>query len=145
MAAILRFIADHDIVNDLLFPCPPPSYTSSMHHLIWLPERPGGKHVIPALLLKASRGRTSGTGVVVFFHGNGEDIGLAAGEASAYQGIGYHVLVVEYPGYGLYDGKPTPSGLHRVADAAYAFLTEEMGISSEKVRALIAHVSGAYR
>ena len=48
--------------------------------------------------------------IMLFFHGNGEDIGLAK-ELLEYISsiIRVHIIAVEYPGYGIYQGKPDAS------------------------------------
>lgn len=57
---------------------------------------------IPCLYLPAEHG---GTKLVIYFHGNAEDIGLAFDMLSAFgDAMQTHMLAIEYPGYGLYKG-----------------------------------------
>ena len=55
---------------------------------------------IPCLFLPHEEG---GNKVVLYFHGNAEDIGLAFDLLYLFgQRMNMHVMAVEYPGYGLY-------------------------------------------
>jgi len=43
----------------------------------------------------------------LYFHGNAEDIGLASELLEYVRSLlRVHVLAIEYPGYGVYDGTP---------------------------------------
>ena len=55
---------------------------------------------IPCLFLPHDEGANK---LVIYFHGNAEDIGLAFELLYLFgQRMRMHVLAVEYPGYGLY-------------------------------------------
>lgn len=55
---------------------------------------------IPCLYLPSDYG---GNKLVIYFHGNAEDIGLAFEMLTVFgDTMRMHVLAVEYPGYGLY-------------------------------------------
>ena len=61
------------------------------------------------LRLDATRpeGPCKGRGVIVYAHGNAVDIGAVAEEAKAMSHhLHCHVIVPEYPGYGVANGKP---------------------------------------
>ncbi len=47
--------------------------------------------------------------------------------------IGMSVLVFDYPGYSKSSGKPSETGCHAAADAAYRWLTREQGIAAADV------------
>jgi uncharacterized protein len=64
----------------------------------------------------------AGAPVVVYFHGNGGDVGLQAGRLRRLGEVGFGVLMVEYRGYGANPGAPTEPGLLADAHAALAFL-----------------------
>jgi hypothetical protein len=57
---------------------------------------------IPCLYLPNAAGSTK---LLIYFHGNAEDVGLAS-ELLDYVRtlLKVHVIAVEYPGYGVYDG-----------------------------------------
>ena len=77
---------------------------------------------IPCLYLPAEDG---GNKVVIYFHGNAEDIGLAFDLLYMFGSeMGMHVLAVEYPGYGLYKtSKPDEEKMKEDADSIYDYLT----------------------
>jgi hypothetical protein len=57
-------------------------------------------HFIPCLYLPYEQGAEK---LVIYFHGNAEDIGLAFELLSRFGSeMQMHVLAVEYPGYGQY-------------------------------------------
>ena len=67
---------------------------------------------------------------MVFFHGNSEDIiqsFVLYKNLSIY--LNLHILVVEYPGYGIYKGNPTSELVEKDAIDVYDYLTKNMKIS----------------
>jgi uncharacterized protein len=73
-----------------------------------------------------------GRPVILYFHGNGGNIGHRADWVQRFAREGYGVLMLEYRGYGGNPGKPTEAGFHQDALAAYNFLERE-GIAAERV------------
>ena len=71
-----------------------------------------------------------GNKLVIYFHGNAEDIGLAFDLLYMFgQETQMHVLAVEYPGYGLYKGsKPSEQMMREDAESIYDYLTTVCGI-----------------
>ncbi|EAR98774.1 alpha/beta superfamily hydrolase (macronuclear) [Tetrahymena thermophila SB210] len=60
--------------------------------------------------------------LLIFFHGTGNDIGQDHHYISEMRNhLQVTVLGVEYPGYGVYKGKPTPEGLQKDALTVYKF------------------------
>lgn len=47
--------------------------------------------------------------------------------------LGVSVLIVDYPGFGKSDGRPTERGCYLAADAAYAWLTDEKKIAPKHI------------
>jgi fermentation-respiration switch protein FrsA (DUF1100 family) len=66
-----------------------------------------------------------GRPVIVYFHGNGGNIGDRADRMQRFAGEGYGMLMVEYRGYGGNPGAPTEAGLYEDAHAAGDFLERE--------------------
>ncbi|MXO91525.1 alpha/beta hydrolase [Pontixanthobacter aquaemixtae] len=64
----------------------------------------------------------AGQSVVVFFHGNGDNLPGAATAMGEVQQAGYGVLLVEYRGYGGNAGEPSEEGFYRDGRAALAWL-----------------------
>lgn len=71
------------------------------------------------------RAPTGGRPSIVFFHGNGGSLALAAQETLAFATEGYGVLLVEYRGYGGNPGSPSEDGFYRDGRAAMAFLAKQ--------------------
>jgi uncharacterized protein len=81
-----------------------------------------------AWYLPAREGRP----VILYFHGNGGNIGHRAAWVERFAREGYGVLMLEYRGYAGNPGKPTEAGFYQDALAAYDFLRHE-GISAGRV------------
>lgn len=74
------------------------------------------------------------TDTVLYFHGNGgniEDWGGAVREI--YQQMRMSVLIVDYPGYGRSQGKPSEAGCYATANAAYRWLTETQQLPAQRL------------
>ena len=59
--------------------------------------------------------------VVIYFHGNGEIVAWRVGRHRATITDGIGLIALNFRGYGGSTGTPTEDGLHRDAEAAYAF------------------------
>jgi hypothetical protein len=76
-----------------------------------------------------------GNKLVIYFHGNAEDIGLAYDLLFMFGSeMKMHVMAVEYPGYGLYKtSKPDEEKIKADADTVYDYLTEVCGIREKDI------------
>ena len=63
--------------------------------------------------------------LVLYCHGNAEDITSIDGRFSGLLADGIAVATFDYPGYGLSDGSPCESGCYRNAHRLYDWLVEE--------------------
>lgn len=85
---------------------------------VWIPTSDQGKVHGWYLHAKDSTERSGALGVVLFFHGNGQNL------TSHYRSLGwlvdhaFDVLIFDYRGYGLSDGEPSPE--HTVQDGVAA-------------------------
>lgn len=70
---------------------------------------------------------------VLFFHGNGGNIGDRVEIVGALHGMGLNVLIIDYRGYGRSTGKPSEEGTYRDALAAWDYLTSTRGASPESI------------
>lgn len=61
--------------------------------------------------------------VLLWFHGNAENIGFGLDHLRALAKIGVNILAVDYRGYGKSEGRPDEGGVYQDADAAYNYLT----------------------
>lgn len=85
-------------------------------HSWWLPKR---KHRI---------------GTLIYFHGAGLNIGYNVTQAYWLRKLGFDVLLAEYRGYGLSEGKfPTEQSFYADAEAALGYLTNELNISTGEI------------
>ncbi len=71
--------------------------------------------------------------VLLFFHGNAGNISHRLDSIRQFFDLGLSVLIIDYRGYGQSGGKATESGIHRDADAAWRYLTEDRGISATDI------------
>ena len=62
--------------------------------------------------------------VLLWFHGNAENIGYGFEQVEFYSRLAVNVLAVDYRGYGKSEGSPDEAGVYRDADAAYDYLTQ---------------------
>lgn len=65
--------------------------------------------------------------VVLYSHGNGEDIGNLGPLLDEVSEKGIQILAYDYPGYGLSGGEPSEAGCYEAIDAVYEHLTDEVG------------------
>jgi hypothetical protein len=63
-------------------------------------------------------------GTVLYFHGNGGNIGHRVEIIRDFHELGFNVLIFDYRGYGESSGSPGEEGTYRDAMAAWRFLTE---------------------
>lgn len=88
---------------------------------------------IPNLLIRYD-GRYGGSSkVLLFFHGNAEDVGLAEDLLHHLsESLEVHVIGVEYPGYGVYRDLPSSEEIIKQdALRVYEYLTEEFGLDEK--------------
>jgi abhydrolase domain-containing protein 17 len=72
--------------------------------------------------------------ILIYFHGNAEDIGLATELLDYVRSLlRVHVLAVEYPGYGIYDGTPDAAQIQIDADYVYFYLTQVQKIPQSSI------------
>jgi hypothetical protein len=71
--------------------------------------------------------------VLLWFHGNAENIGYDLDHLRTLANIGVNILAVDYRGYGKSEGKPDEAGVYHDADAAYDYLMKERDFRAEDV------------
>ena len=78
--------------------------------------------------------KCKGKACVVYLHGNGTDIGGAAEEAKTLaRELDCHVLVPEYPGYGLAEGESSEDSVDAATHACVRFAVEILGVPHERL------------
>ena len=78
---------------------------------------------VPCLLMPVKES----TAVILYFHGNAEDLGHSAIVCKMLQRFfNAHVVAVEYPGYGVYEGKPNEAQIMEDAEKVVEHLRREL-------------------
>lgn len=67
--------------------------------------------------------------VLLYSHGNGEDLGDIRPLLNEFHKRGVSVFAYDYPGYGTSTGKPSEPGVYAAAEAAYSYLTDQLNYS----------------
>ena len=150
-------------LNFLVFPKPAASYTHSelFGKLIYVPKdsrqwavtapyvtskcvsvlqeqeeklKPYGGHrgeCIPCLYLPWSDPSSK---VLIYFHGNAEDLKLTQELMDVVRGnLQVHVIVMEYEGYGVYEGSTAADKILRDAEIVFHYVLQALGFSTKDV------------
>jgi hypothetical protein len=117
---------------------------SAQRRLIY-PAPPATDQIVPAYFADARIGTDDGLNlralyraprgqklVIVFFHGNGDDLAGAMAATRMLGGAGYGLMLSEYRGYGGNPGSPSEVGLYRDGEAALSWL-EGKGIPPGRI------------
>ena len=76
---------------------------------------------------------SSPRGTVLYFHGNGGNIGHRVEIIRDFHDLGFNVLIFDYRGYGESTGRPGEEGTYRDAMAAWRHLTETRRIPAQNI------------
>mgnify|MGYP000930744208 CR=1 FL=1 len=106
----------------------PPSGTSPSVPLVRLEVEPG-----TAITLRYLPPPSEEAPVILYSHGNAEDLSYMEDYLQEFRRRGYGVAAYDYEGYGTSDGKPSEKSTYRDIDRVYRFLTDEAGISPERI------------
>jgi hypothetical protein len=71
--------------------------------------------------------------VLLWFHGNAENIGYGLEHLEFYSRLAINVLAVDYRGYGKSEGTPGEAGVYCDADAAYDYLIQARHIQPKNI------------
>lgn len=118
---LLVSLAGCVMANRMMFAPPQPPY-GDLPGLVAIDDRGGSV----AALWSPAEGEGTGK-VVLFSHGNAEDLRHYGGFLRRLNGLGYSALAYDYPGYGRSAGRPTEAGAYRAAEAAWRYLAGERG------------------
>ncbi len=80
---------------------------------------------------------------ILYFYGNGQSLSSTLGRINAFQRRGFNVMVPDYLGYGLSEGKPGEAGCYAAADAAYDHLLTRKDIDPTRIVAVGRSLGGA--
>ena len=70
---------------------------------------------------------------LLFFHGNAGNISHRLESLQIFHRLGLSVLIIDYRGYGLSEGKPDEQGTYRDAEAAWDWLVDTQHIPADKI------------
>ena len=73
------------------------------------------------------------TRAILFLHGNAGNASHRLPNAAELMKLGNHVLLLDYRGYGLSQGRPDEAGLYLDARAGLAHLTDAIGIPEDRI------------
>ena len=71
--------------------------------------------------------------VILYSHGNGEDLGMIMDRLSEIAQKGYTVFSYDYPGYGLSTGSPSENSCYEAVQALFSYLVEGMNVSPSRI------------
>lgn len=71
--------------------------------------------------------------IVLFCHGNAGNISHRLDSIRIFRNLGLDVLIFDYRGYGLSDGRPSEQGTYRDVEAAWSYLVDERGYDPDRV------------
>jgi pimeloyl-ACP methyl ester carboxylesterase len=70
---------------------------------------------------------------VIFFYGNGACVASMGDVFSRFRRLGANVLMPEFPGYGMSDGRPSERGFYAAGDAAYDYLLTRRDVDPGRI------------
>ena len=120
-------------VNRIIFPSPkPPTYNKQHISLINVPKGSNESHgSIPCMYLPSLKPSAK---IMIYYHGNAEDIGCTTDFLIRIRNkFNFHVLAVEYPGYGTYEGVTTSDKIKADCHIIWKFLVDTISIDPEKI------------
>ncbi len=106
----------------------PPSRHLFTVPLIYLEVEPGLR-----IALRYLPPAGNGSLVILYSHGNAEDLSYMENYLQEFRFRGYGVAAYDYEGYGQSDGKPSEANAYRDIERVYRFLTDEEKIAPERI------------
>ena len=94
---------------------------------VFIPTRGGKK--LHALYLPAQNGKET----LLFFHGKAGNVTYFEDFAKTYAKYGYGILIFDYRGYGLSQGRLTEQNMYQDGAAALGYLLKEKEITPQKI------------
>lgn len=113
----------------LLFPAPmPPAYATEQVDFFVTTE--SGTRIA---CLRRTPAQGGNAPVILYSHGNGEDLGHLIPFLEETSEKGFEVLAYDYPGYGLSEGTPSEAGCYEAIEASYRYLIDELKIEPTRI------------
>jgi fermentation-respiration switch protein FrsA (DUF1100 family) len=70
---------------------------------------------------------------ILYSHGNAEDLGVIAPVLARLNAWGFAIFAYDYRGYGMSGGRSSERSAYHDADAAYAYLTDALGVPPSRI------------
>ncbi len=70
---------------------------------------------------------------LIYFYGNGMCLAYAELEFERFRRLGLNVIIPDYVGYGMSEGRPSEKGCEATADAVYDYLVSTRGFEPERI------------
>jgi uncharacterized protein len=70
---------------------------------------------------------------LLFFHGNAENVGDCLPLGPMARRAGYNILLLDYRGYGLSEGRPSEKGIYRDGEAALRYLRSRPDVDPDRI------------
>jgi fermentation-respiration switch protein FrsA (DUF1100 family) len=80
---------------------------------------------------------------LLFAHGNGGNISTRLAKIQLFHRLGLNVLIFDYRGYGLSEGRPTEQGIYKDMEAAMNVLLKRKDVNPQKIIAYGESLGGA--
>jgi abhydrolase domain-containing protein 17 len=122
--------------SDRLIFLPPPASYPDTPEILKLTTTKGDR--ISAIYLS----NPTATYTLLYAHGNAEDLGQILPILQNLREIGFAVFSYDYRGYGTSEGKPSERNAYEDIDAAYQYLTQNLGIPPTHIIAYGRSVGG---
>ena len=106
---------------------PQPSSYEDSNRILKLITKDGAK--ISAVYLPNPQAKFT----IHYSHGNAEDLGDIQFVLEELRSLGFAVFSYDYRGYGTSQGKPTETTTYKDIDAAYNYLTQQLGVNPKKI------------
>jgi abhydrolase domain-containing protein 17 len=110
----------------IAFQPPPPTYAEG--NGVYRIATPDGHSIAILVLTNAAASQ-----VVLYVHGNAEDIGGVRDIMEEYRAAGFEVYTFDYRGYGISDGKPSTDNSYEDISTVYNYLVEKKGIHPNQI------------
>lgn len=113
--------------TDRIIFLPQPSSYEDSNRILKLITKDGAK--ISAVYLPNPQAKFT----ILYSHGNAEDLGDIQFVLEELRNLGFAVFSYDYRGYGTSQGKPTETTTYKDIDAAYNYLTQQLGVNPKKI------------
>lgn len=113
--------------TDRIIFLPQPSSYEDSNRILKLITKDGAK--ISAVYLPNPQAKFT----ILYSHGNAEDLGDIQFVLEELRSLGFAVFSYDYRGYGTSQGKPTETTTYKDIDAAYNYLTQQLGVNPKKI------------